>query len=88
MYIERRSLFDVGTGVLACPFKSHKKGTVKKLFFTVPVELKGIGKRLQNEETEPKPSVSGYPKVYAIHREAKFIRSKKAQKKRKYYIKM
>ena len=64
------------------------KGTVKKLFFTVPVELKGIGKRLQNEETEPKPSVSGYPKVYAIHREAKFIRSKKAQKKRKYYIKM
>jgi len=25
-----------------------KKGTVKNLFFTVPVEFKGIGKRLQN----------------------------------------
>ena len=64
---------------------SPLKGAVN---FTVPVEFKGIGKRLQNGETEPKPLVSGYPKVYAIHREAKFIRSKKAQKKRKYYIKM
>ncbi len=26
--------------------------------------IKGIGKRLQNEETEPKPLVSGYPKAY------------------------
>ena len=25
---------------------------------------KGIGKNLQNEETEPKPLVSGYPKAY------------------------
>jgi len=42
----------------------QKKGPVKNLFFTGPVMIKGIGKRLQNEETEPKPLVSGYPKAY------------------------
>ena len=36
-----------------------------KKSITVPVfMIKGIGKRLQNEETEPKPLVSGYPKAY------------------------
>jgi len=51
-----------------------KKRKCKKNYFTVSVfMIKGIGKRLQNGKTEPKPLVSGYPKVYAIHREAKFI---------------
>ena len=44
-------------------FLYMRKGTVKNLFYS-PCYVKGIGKRLQNEETEPKPLVSGYPKAY------------------------
>ncbi len=31
--------------------------------FYIP-RFNGIGKKIQNEETEPKPLVSGYPKTY------------------------